>query len=329
MCWRKRLRTPTGRFQFDDIESRPFRSFGDRSPWDVVALADGFALGWVHLSAGNAERDWTIKLHKAKTIRGRLIDSDDKPVAGCTVQVGNVEAPGSQWHGDFADPLRLDLWRSQLSPNTTTDADGHFELSGLPADKRLTLVAQHPDFVHHYFYVRTTDEPQADVEQTSVREGVQTTEQRPVHASGFTEKLERGGRLRGRVVFSDSGAPVPQAKVSANAQNRHLFELADADGRFEMTGLHLNEGPYKVSSQAEEPGYLAVREQVAFSDDHVLRRSRAAIATRRTGARKRRGRSNRRRSGWSRRAYIRCDGPRGPIGLVGSKTGNNRRLRTI
>ncbi len=38
-----------------------------------------------------------------------------------------------------------------------------------------------------------------------------------------------------------------------------------------MTGLHLNEGPYKVSSQAEEPGYLAVREQVAFSDDHVLR----------------------------------------------------------
>ncbi len=204
-----------GRFQFDDVESRPFRSFGDRSPWDVVALADGFALGWVHLSAGNAERDWTIKLHKAKTIRGRLIDSDDKPVAGCTVQVGNVEAPGSQWHGDFSDPLRLDMWRSQLSPTATTDADGHFELSGLPADKRLTLVAQHPNFVHHYFYVRTTEEPQADVEQTSVREGVQTTEQRPIHASGFTEKLERGGRLRGRVVFSDSGVPVPQAKVSA------------------------------------------------------------------------------------------------------------------
>ena len=221
MCWRKRLRDADGRFQFEDVESRPFRSFRDRSPWDVVALADGFALGWVHRSDGKTERDWTIQLHEAKTIRGRLVDSDDKPVAGCIVQVGTVDAPGSDWHTDFSDPMRLDLWRSQLAPQATTDADGHFELTGLPANQRITLVAQHPDFVHHYFYVRTTEEPQADVEQASVRDGVQTTEQRPVHASGFTEKLERGGRLRGRVVLSDSGAPVPRAKVNADSQDRY------------------------------------------------------------------------------------------------------------
>ena len=72
---------------------------------------------------------------------------------------------------------------------------------------------------------------------------MQTTEQRPVHASGFTEKLKRGGRLRGGVVLSDSGAPVSRAKVNAHSQDRYIHELADDNGEFELTGLRLNDEP--------------------------------------------------------------------------------------
>ena len=140
-----------GRFQFEDVESLPFRSFGDRSPWDLVALADGFALGWVHIDAAKRDIDITVQLQPSKAIRGRLIDANDNPIAGCIVQVGTVDAPGSDWQTDFSDPMRFDLWRSQLAPQATTDAEGNFELTGLPANQRITLVAQHPDFVHHYF----------------------------------------------------------------------------------------------------------------------------------------------------------------------------------
>src|SRR5688572_7413590 len=57
-----------GRFQFADVESRPFRIFRDRAPWDIIALAKGHGLAWVHLTSADTAGQLTLKLQPAKTI---------------------------------------------------------------------------------------------------------------------------------------------------------------------------------------------------------------------------------------------------------------------
>lgn len=255
-----------GRFEFADVESRPFaKGFRDYTPWDVVALADGFAPGWIHLKKARDDQDLTVKLQAAKTVAGRLVDPDGKPVADCKVQVATVEAPGRYWHSDSGDPLRIDLWSCELTPRTTTDEDGRFEFAGIPAEKRLVLLAEHPDFARTSIYAATTDQTQAPVETPSFdAEGKSSQNEQPVHMTGFTETLKPGGRVRGRVVLADTGKPVPGAKVNASWKNRVHHVVADADGRFEFTSLIDPE--YFVASQTDEPGYLAAREAVSFSD---------------------------------------------------------------
>ena len=241
------------------------KGYRDRIPWDVVALADGYALAWVHLAKASDERELTLKLHPAKSIAGQLVDPDGQPIADCKVQVASVEAPGSQWHNDLGDPARLDLWSCELTPRTTTDKEGRFEIVGLPVEKRLTLIAEHPDFARGHFYAATTAGPQAPVEQLSTSaDGKREESQHTIHMSGFTESLKRGGRVRGHVLLADTGKPVPGAKVNAVWQNRVHYSIADEEGRFEFTSLV--DPKLVVSSSTDAPGYLAARETVSFSE---------------------------------------------------------------
>src|SRR5205807_2156759 len=51
----------------------------------LVAIADGYGLDWVELSGDTRPAEVTLRLVKEQTIRGRVLSTEGKPVAGARV----------------------------------------------------------------------------------------------------------------------------------------------------------------------------------------------------------------------------------------------------
>ena len=95
----------------------------------------------------------------------------------------------------------------------TSEADGSYELSGLPAGE-LTMVVAAEGFVPHYEPIQVAGDARADF------------------------RLSRGLALAGRVVADR--APVAGARIGASSaalRGQEQSALSDAEGRFTLTGL--------------------------------------------------------------------------------------------
>jgi protocatechuate 3,4-dioxygenase beta subunit len=244
-----------GRFRFDAVASRPFRNSRD-SPWDVVAFADSYGLGWEHLPAAENDRELTIKLHPAKTITGRLIDETGNPISNCRIEVFNIAPPESVWLPSYGAAQCVSLWRSRLSPVAMTDEDGKFEIAGLPAGYRLEVVFRHPTFAHDAAYIATTDEEQLPVLCPGGANG--EMRERPVYMPGFTHTMKPGGQIRGKVVFADTKKPAARAYIRRGGGG--FGTKTDDEGQFELTSLALQQ--YEIYAGVTDAAYLAARATV-------------------------------------------------------------------
>ncbi|MEM9489747.1 MAG: carboxypeptidase regulatory-like domain-containing protein [Myxococcota bacterium] len=141
-------------------------------------------------------------------LAGRVVDERGDPIADAMVRATPVERAELAAEGG-QDP--------RWAPQTVTDADGRFAMSGIdPGPYR--VVATRDGFA-----------PAALSAQAGQRD--------------LTLRLRIGAAVRGRVVSSD-GEPVPAFTVAVLSKPGTLVELVvthvsvfDSDGRFEITGL--------------------------------------------------------------------------------------------
>jgi hypothetical protein len=132
------------------------------------------------------------------------------------------------------NPGFVDLQYVESPIQAKTGADGSFVLGGLPPEVRLNLRLSHDRFLPREVYAATTDRPQPKVAGDPNGAG-QFTEQEPVHTGTFTVRLERGYRLRARVIFADTRKPVAHAPWVF-----HYYppdHAADAESRFVLNEL--------------------------------------------------------------------------------------------
>ena len=108
----------------------------------------------------------------------------------------------------------------------------------------------------------TTDERQSDVQMPGRPNNSEPG--KPVFQTGFTQSLEQGYRIFGRVARDDSDEPVPEAKLAVTWENRGSFQRADKTGHFDFTSLAA--GKYDVDAIGAEPGYLNARMLVEFPE---------------------------------------------------------------
>jgi len=222
-----------------------------------------------------------IVLAGGVTLRGRVVDERNEPLAGVRVRSLPLALPPAMFPEEIIDlsadgGLLIDTGNTDMGaitylppkalgrlerllplPTTTTDAKGEWELVGVPSGTPTLLF----DDGLHVSRARSpgpTGPPGSEVDMDDVM-------------------LFDGVTLRGRVVDAQ-GEPVPDAEVLAG--NRLALGppvailrapvFADADGRFEVPGLRPHQA-HAVARQHEGDEFTASEAVTAGEEDAVVR----------------------------------------------------------
>ncbi|HEX5052854.1 MAG TPA: sigma-70 family RNA polymerase sigma factor [Planctomycetota bacterium] len=111
-----------GRLTLDDLSEEPV---------EVVVSRHGFTTVQRPLDAGAQDGDVEITLQAGYTLRGVVLDTAGRPVAGASVTCGQGATTSFE--------------RRQVGAPGRSGVDGRFEITGLPPEP-CTLVAHHPDY---------------------------------------------------------------------------------------------------------------------------------------------------------------------------------------
>lgn len=224
-----------GRFRFSDVPNR--RDFLPHQPfWEIVAGTPE-QLGWKPIGESPVAHSLRIEIFETGIIKGTYRDPSGNPLADARVTVTSLSEPRPD---DYSNEslTRMFLYSSMLRPETMTDANGEFVISGLPRDHLASVWIAHENWAHHFATVRTSD---------SVALGPRFPDRAPslinteIVESGRVFHAQTGFPIRGTVRDSQ-GNPVANCSVRMGAYvmtaktdeaGRYFFRLEpDAFNRF-------------------------------------------------------------------------------------------------
>ncbi|HEX6810326.1 MAG TPA: carboxypeptidase-like regulatory domain-containing protein [Planctomycetota bacterium] len=146
---------------------------------------------------GGAYEDLVLQLGEGATVRGKVVDDQQQPVAGAVVELRPVERPN--------DPQFLKLMLKIRRVEATTGADGRFEAKGLTGE-RLMVQASKPGYT------------------TAIRSGVRLDE------PDLVVEVRRGATVRGKVSIGEEPltrfrvdtrtSDIPKATDSSNPEGK-------------------------------------------------------------------------------------------------------------
>ncbi len=150
---------------------------------NVVAAHAGYGLAWQPFDADAAQPTVVIRLHPEQILRGRLMDLQGQPVAGAKLQIVSIDK--KEGAGITLDGLRHMgfLWPKPID----TDKNGQFAIHGVGGIATVALLSEHQ----------------------------RCSPQRLELAAGQTKTfvLPPARLLEGRVLYADTGKPVPHVEV--------------------------------------------------------------------------------------------------------------------
>lgn len=256
-----------GEFLFPEVKSR-MREVDRTTPetWEMIAVAPGYGLAGRKILQADRQGRMKLTLGPQATVRGRVVDEQGRPLADAAVSVTLVASLGGDQHRQYDDPDSLQLHHFSAAPQVRTDAEGRFEIQGLPPERRIMLGFEHSPYCREYAYAATTDVPQADLKRERFRavvDGKALWDDSQVHTGEFTVKLKPGRQLTGRVVLEPSGKPCPGAHIDLSHYNRFHGATTDADGRFAFSGIPDMENRLYVTAR-DQPNYVGRSIAIAF-----------------------------------------------------------------
>ena len=263
-----------GRFEFiaNDLTFVTYAGKRARVETLLVTTKDGLAPGWftawgqvlpyyAYYIDPKQDDEILIRTRPAATLAGRLEFDADRPIVGARVEVVDLYAPHDydlDQHLEQQERIPHTVydgikysaglnWPRILGPatETTTDAQGRFELSGLPEGFIAAVEVTHPEAVTTKLRVAIRAiEPIR--EDPSLVPGPLT-----LYGSPFTARLTKGIAISGRVVRPhDALTPaVGIAGVTVAARNPNAGSpgfpdgywkqrfFTDADGNFTVSGI--------------------------------------------------------------------------------------------
>lgn len=224
---------------------------------EFAATVPGFGTAWA--SASNlTEQALELRLVKEQPVAGRVLDLQGKPVVGARVRVHAVQvSPGgsldpkitalqARAKGTSRRLVRPGKWNltgkalaSMLHPNVTTDKDGRFSLSGLGAERIVSVIIEGDSIATQIAYVLTREN--APTIRVLRNERYPEFGRDTFVGASFQLIAEPTRTISGVVHDAESGQPIVGARVaSVKRLGQPTFDfrtLTDSQGRFQLTGL--------------------------------------------------------------------------------------------
>jgi RNA polymerase sigma factor (sigma-70 family) len=240
----------------------------------VIGVSPGYGPAWV--GRDNAEKlsDVTLKLVKDVPIEGRVLDLEGKPIAGVSVRVRgfhlreddkmnawleNLQA-GKEIHGphfslSWLDPAHLGLARPVL-----TGGNGKFRLTGVGANRVVTLRFEGPTIATGEVYVITRPFPRIVVPRQKNRPDLGNY---VYHGPTFDYVAAPTVPLAGTVRASDTGKPLAGVTIQTRLyaaygyvdRDHYVRTTTDSQGRYRLVGLP-KAGHYLAALAASGQPYL-------------------------------------------------------------------------
>ncbi len=175
----------------------------------VVATAAGHGLAWQSLDPDADRAEAELRLSPVQRVSGRLVGLQGEGAAGVTVHVVKVTRKvekGERWDNSTLRPP------TDLPVSATTDAEGNFVLGGFGPGLKLELEIRDPRYERkEEWFVDTGDKKKCE---------------------NLHLVLGPGRCVEGRVVYEDTGKPVPHARLMF--ANPIVEAKADEQGRFKV-----------------------------------------------------------------------------------------------
>ncbi len=193
-------------------------------------------------ASANVEEDTTnvnLRLEPGLTLAGRVTDTDGKAITNAEAQV----------------VLMTDRMGSGIGSSVRVDAEGRFEIKGLPSDRRYSVTASAKGFGQES---RNVETPEAET--------------RRVELDPF-ELPVANQRIAG-VVLDDNDKPVPHARIfSYGNKQRNVNAETDAKGQFSFDKVCA--GPIHLSANNMSGGFGNVTAEAG--DTNIVIRMRTAM----------------------------------------------------
>jgi 5-hydroxyisourate hydrolase-like protein (transthyretin family) len=245
----------------------------------LVAKADGVGIDFAHL---NELPKGEIELRTVPDlpVRGRLVDTEGKPVAGAKVRVDRLgTSPGNSLDPILETWKKLDVYSASPAGEktiwagtaalwaATTDKDGRFELHGLGVERLAVLHLSGGGVTDSeaYVAVRKDFDPKAynDAVVRNARNGFGNGRPRwRLYGPDFSVVAEREKLIRGRVTDVDTHKPRAGVHVLlTRTDGGDLLQVVldgwtDKDGHYEIHGAR-KASSYMVEVAADtKDGYV-------------------------------------------------------------------------
>ena len=215
----------------------------------LIATADDCGLAWVQLGRTSNHTAITLRLVKDVPIRGRVLNTEGKPIAGVTVNVAEVMIPNRV--DEFLNVLSADLRAGQalsrrlalpLTPLlrvTEIDKDGRFEVRGVGAERLARLRLNSNAAIQDDLLVFTREGLDLKTGPNYTMLGVAASR---LHGATFGVVAEANQLIEGTVREAETNKPVPGATVRALAiarrgESSSRTIVSDAQGNYRILGL--------------------------------------------------------------------------------------------
>jgi protocatechuate 3,4-dioxygenase beta subunit len=230
-----------------------------------VRAAEGFGLDWAQLKVDETPRELTLKLGVDVPVRGRILDSEGRPVAGVRILGVSLFANSAEsldgylatWR-DVADEAysnldrRLEIPVSSLVPTRTTDQDGRFEIRGL-GHERVALVRISATQIAEsgiQAVLRKDFDPRPLNAEVARRWPQMLRPGQPalLFAPTFDFVGESARTVEGTVREEGTGRPVADALVRGDGGYAgYIASFTDAQGKYQLVGMAQSKSRYRIS----------------------------------------------------------------------------------
>jgi protocatechuate 3,4-dioxygenase beta subunit len=230
---------PDGRFRFgisrSDLDQK---GIAEKMQWpsQVMAVAEGHGCDWVKV--GSAAEELTLRLVKDVPIRGRILDTEGKPVAGAKLTMIRMWAPeGDNLEGSLEAvrkgehfPASAKDWTGPLPGQPavlTTGADGRFRLVGVGRERLVQFHIEGPAIASTWLGTVMTRPATKGTGPGMI-----------IYGASFDYVAVASRPIRGVVRDKATGKPLAGVSVEGGSKGgSNSPVITDREGRYELLGL--------------------------------------------------------------------------------------------